>query len=195
MKHIAMGMLAALLLAGAAMAQDASAPQAQIDTSLGSITLTLDRVHAPATVANFIRYAKEGHFDGTLVYRVVPGFVIQAGSYGADGKYRKLHAPIPLESGQSNLRGAVAMARGEPNSATAEFFIDLDDNNASGLDPKPGDAPNTTGFAVFAHVTAGMDVVDKIAQVTVGGGKGPFPDQQPATPVVIQKVTISEAAP
>jgi cyclophilin family peptidyl-prolyl cis-trans isomerase len=195
MKHIGFGLLAALLLATAAGAQDAGAPLAQIETSLGTIGIALDRAHAPATVENFIRYAREGHFDGTLIYRVVPGFVLQAGSYGADGKYRVTHAPIALESGRSNVRGAVAMARSEPNSATAEFFIDLDDNNARGLDPKPGDAPNTTGYAVFGHVTAGMDVVDKIAALPTGGGKGPFPDAEPVTPVVIVKVTVSEGAP
>jgi len=191
MKHIPVVLAACLFVSGVAMAQ--TGPSAQIETSMGTITLALDRVHAPVTVDNFIRYAREGHFDNTLVYRVVPGFVIQAGSYGADGKYRATHTPIALESGVSNLRGAVAMARDTPNSATAEFFIDLDDNNATGLDPKPGDASNTTGFAVFAHVTAGMDVVDKIASVQVGGGKGPFPDFEPTAPVVIQKVTISEA--
>jgi peptidyl-prolyl cis-trans isomerase A (cyclophilin A) len=148
-------------------------------------------------VENFIRYAREGHFDGTAVYRVVPGFVIQAGSIEADGKERGAHAPIALESGNGlgNVRGAVAMARSdEPASATAEFFIDLEDNSAA-LDPKPGAAPNTTGYAVFGKVIAGMDVVDKIAATPLAGGKGPFPDAAPATPVVIEKVTVSETAP
>jgi cyclophilin family peptidyl-prolyl cis-trans isomerase len=184
-----------LWLAQAAVAGDTGLPQAQIATSLGAITVALDRAHAPATVDNFIRYAREGHFDGTLVYRVVPHFVIQAGSYGADGKYRGLHAPIALESGQSNVRGTLAMARSdEPASATAEFFINLEDNGA-GLDPKPGAAPNTTGYAVFGHVIAGMDVVDKIAALPTGGGKGPFPDAEPVTAVTIEKVTVRETAP
>ena len=174
----------------------ADGPVAQIVTTLGTITIALDRAHAPVSVDNFIRYAKEGHFDGTVVYRVVPGFVIQAGSYETGGKYRAVHQPIALESGVSNLRGSVAMARdGDvPASATAEFFIDLDDNNASGLDPKPGDAPGKTGYAVFGHVTGGMDVVDKIASVPLGGGKGPFPDNEPTTPVTIEKVTIADGA-
>jgi peptidyl-prolyl cis-trans isomerase A (cyclophilin A) len=184
-------------LAQAAMAEDAGLPQAQIATSLGTITIALDRAHAPATVENFIRYAREGHFNGTAVYRVVPGFVIQAGSIEADGKERGAHAPIALESGNglSNARGAVAMARSdEPASATAEFFIDLADNSA-GLDPKLGAAPNTTGYAVFGHVTQGMDVVDKIAATPLAGGTGPFPDAAPKAPVVIKTVTVSEAAP
>ena len=186
------GAVAALALAGAALAQTA-----EMQTSLGTITIALDRAHAPATVDNFIRYAKAGHFDGTVFYRVVPFFVLQAGSYGLDGKFRPLNAPIPLESanGLSNLRGTISMAReDDPNSATAEFFINLEDNQG-GLDPKPGAAPNTTGYAVFGKVTAGMDVVDKIAAVPTGGGSGPFPDAEPKTPVVIEKVTILDTPP
>jgi peptidyl-prolyl cis-trans isomerase A (cyclophilin A) len=195
MRPILLLLVPLLWLAQAAMAEDAGLPQAQIATSLGTITVALDRARAPATVDNYIRYAREGHFDGTVFYRVVPGFVIQTGSYDAAGNPRGVHEPIALESanGLSNVRGAVAMARGdEPASATAEFFIDLDDNSA-GLDPKPGAAPNTTGYAVFGRVIAGMDVVDKIAATPLAGGKGPFPDAAPATAVVIVKVTISEA--
>jgi cyclophilin family peptidyl-prolyl cis-trans isomerase len=191
-------LLPVLLLAGRAAAQEANGPVAQIETSLGTITIALDRANAPATVDNFIRYAREGHFDGTVVYRVVPRFVIQAGSITAGGKARRTHKPIVLESanGLTNVRGAVAMARGsKPRSATAEFFIDLADNRT--LDPKPMAAPNTTGYAVFAKVVEGMDVVDAIAAVPLGGGKGPFPDAAPATPVTIEKVTVTDttAAP
>jgi cyclophilin family peptidyl-prolyl cis-trans isomerase len=182
----------ALLLAVPAEA----APEARIETTLGTIVVALDAEKAPATVANFIRYAREGHYDGTVFYRVVPGFVLQAGSYRAGGVYKPTqHAPIPLETanGLSNLRGTIAMAREDkPQSATSEFFINLDDVNARGLDPKPAAAPGTTGYAVFGHVTEGLDVVDKIAAVRLGGGKGPFPDFEPMTPVVILKVTIDE---
>jgi cyclophilin family peptidyl-prolyl cis-trans isomerase len=186
MRLYAIAAAALLLFATASAAQDA-----KIDTSLGTITIALDAAHAPATVANFIAYAREGHFDGTVVYRVVPGFVIQAGSYEADGSARPTHDPIALESanGLKNLRGTLSMARSDaPASATAEFFINLSDN--PDLDPKPGEAPNTTGYAVFAKVIGGMDVVDKIA-ASVLGGKGPFPDAAPAFPVVIQKVTVT----
>lgn len=171
-------------------------PTAQIVTSMGTITLTLDAEHAPAAVKNFLRYAREGHFNGTVVYRVVPRFVIQMGSIDARGKGRPLHKPIPLETanGQKNVRGAVAMARSDaPESATAEFFIDLSDNTP--LDPRPGDAPNTTGYAVFAHVTGGMDVVDAIAAVPLSGGYGPFKDAAPQTPLVIKAVKVPPAAP
>ena len=197
MRRILLLLAPVLWLAQAATAQDMGLPQAQIVTSLGTISVALDRAHAPATVDNFIRYAREGHFDGTVVYRVVPYFVIQAGSIEASGKSREAHAPIPLESGNGlgNVRGSVAMARGDDTaSATAEFFINLEDNGA-GRDPKPGAAPNKTGYAVFGHVVGGMDVVDKIAAVPTGNGKGPFPDAEPVTAVVIVKVTVSETVP
>ncbi len=182
-------MAAACLFAAAAVAS----PEARMDTNMGTIVIALDADKAPITVKNFIRYAKQGHYNGVIFYRVVPGFVIQAGSLGANGKWRRVHKPIPLETatGLSNTRGTIAMGRGDkPNSARAEFFINLSDNNAFGLDPKQLDPPNTQGYAVFGHVISGMDVVDAIAKVPLGGGKGPFPDNDPKKPVIIKKVTI-----
>lgn len=167
-----------------------AADQVQIETSMGDITLQLDSAHAPLTVANFERYVKEKHFDGTVFYRVAPGFVIQAGSYDAKGHYRPVHKPIPLEAnnGLKNVRGAVAMAHGDdPNSATAEFFIDLVDD--PGIDQAATDTANATGFAVFGNVVSGMDVVDKIAAVPLGDD-GPMKGQAPVTPVVITKVAL-----
>ena len=165
-------------------------PRVLLRTSLGDIVLHLDKEHAPLTVANFLRYAKEGHFTGTCFYRVEPGFVIQAGSWDAAGHGRSVHDPIPLEAnnGLKNVRGAIAMARGDtPKSATADFFIDLADT--PGLDHQDGDTANTTGFAVFGRVEQGMDVVDKIAAQPLGG-KGPYAAHAPAVPVVITKVAI-----
>jgi cyclophilin family peptidyl-prolyl cis-trans isomerase len=182
-----------LAAALALLMQNASATEVRFDTSQGSFTLSLDAAHAPKTVANFLRYVNEKHYDGTVVYRVVPSFVIQIGSYDAQGGQREAHDPIPLESanGLKNLRGAVSMARsGDPTSATAEFFVNLSDNDS--LDPDPGAAPNTKGYAVFGKVVEGMAVVDKIAQVPLGGGHGPFPpDATPAFPVVITKATVT----
>ncbi|HEY2032340.1 MAG TPA: peptidylprolyl isomerase [Rhizomicrobium sp.] len=186
---------AAVFFASGALAQDA-AQEAVIQTSQGTITVALDAVHAPQTVANFIAYANEKHFDGTVIYRVVPGFVIQMGSYEANGNPRATHAAIPLEAnnGLSNVRGSVAMARGDdPASATAEFFISLSDNSAS-LDHAASDTGNATGYAVFGHVAGGMDVVDKIAAVPLGGA-GPFAGAAPATPVTIEKVSIVTVPP
>src|SRR5258708_15069748 len=114
-------------------------PRLLIATSMGDITLQLDSVRAPKSVANILRYVKEKHYDNTAFYRVAKGFVIQMGSFDAKGKPRGIHpGPVPLEAGNglSNLRGSVAMARAEePDSATAEFFINLADNTP--LDHKP----------------------------------------------------------
>jgi cyclophilin family peptidyl-prolyl cis-trans isomerase len=192
-KRIVLLALASLVLGlGApASAQSPSPTTAIIETSMGAITLSLDSAKAPTSVDNFIRYAREGHFDGTAIYRVVPNFVIQMGSYTASGRPRATHGPIPLETagGLKNVRGAVAMTRdGDiPASATAEFFIDLKDNPA--LDPDPAAPANTTGYAVFAHVTAGMDVVDKIAGVELGGD-GPFPGKAPRAAITITRVVV-----
>lgn len=171
----------------------AAGPQVLISTSMGDITVALDRAHAPATVDNFLRYVSEGHYDGTLVYRVVPGFVIQAGSFDSPMHHRPVHDPIPLEAnnGLTNVRGALAMARpSDPNGATAEFFIDLADHPE--LDHNPADPGNSTGYTVFGHVVSGMDVVDRIAAVPLGNN-GPMPGAAPVDPITITKVTVVPA--
>jgi cyclophilin family peptidyl-prolyl cis-trans isomerase len=170
-------------------------PRVSLQTSMGAIVLELDREHAPATVANFLRYVMEGHFNNTVIYRVVPRFVIQGGSVGADGNGRPVHDPIPLEAnnGLHNLRGTITMARAsEPNSATAEFFINLVDN--TGLDQQMGDIDNQTGYAVFGRVVEGMNVVDLITTLPLGGGYGPFPANAPLIPAVIRQATILDPA-
>jgi peptidyl-prolyl cis-trans isomerase A (cyclophilin A)/peptidyl-prolyl cis-trans isomerase B (cyclophilin B) len=160
-----------------------------METSSGDVTLELDQSHAPRPVQNFLRYVAEHHFDGTVVYRVVPGFVIQAGSYESDGRYRDVHEPIPLEAnnGLSNLRGTIAMARTDPDTATAEFFINLADNHS--LDHHADDSGNSTGYAVFGRVVSGMEVVDRIAAAPVGG-VGPFPSQAPIKPIAILRISV-----
>lgn len=196
--RLATALAATAFAAGLCAAPAVCQPEARIETSLGTITVLLEDAKAPVTVANFIRYAKKGHFNGTQIYRIVPGFVVQTGSMGADGKWKASAKPIALETatGLSNKRGTLAMARDEkPATAEAEFFINLADTNAQALDAKAGAAPNTTGYAVFGTVTSGMDVVDAIAKVPLGGKKGPFPDNYPKTPIVIKKVTIGEAVP
>ncbi len=166
-------------------------PRVLISTSMGDITLQLDSGRAPKSVANVLRYVKEKHYDNTAFYRVAKGFVIQMGSFDANGKGRGIHpGPVPLEAnnGLVNLRGTVAMARAEaPDSATAEFFINLADNDP--LNHKPDDPGNTTGYAVFGEVTSGMDVVDAIGNVPVGDN-GPMPGQAPVTPIVVKKVSL-----
>jgi cyclophilin family peptidyl-prolyl cis-trans isomerase len=166
-------------------------PRILISTSMGDITLQLDAVRAPKSVANILRYVKEKHYDNSAFYRVAKGFVIQMGSFDANGKGRGIHpGPVPLEAnnGLVNLRGTVAMARAEaPDSATAEFFINLADNTP--LDHKTDDAGNSTGYAVFGEVASGMDVVDAIGSVPVGDN-GPMPGQAPVTPIIVKKVTL-----
>ena len=193
--RLALVVTAAVLAAGLSIPA-AAQPEARIETSLGTIVVLLESDKAPATVANFIRYAKQGHFNNTVIYRIVPGFVVQTGSMKPDGTWKPAGKPIPLEtaSGLSNKRGTLAMARDDnPASATAEFFINLADTNAQALDAKAGTAPNTTGYAVFGKVTAGMEVVDAIVAVPLGGGKGYFPANYPKSPILIKKVTIGEA--
>jgi cyclophilin family peptidyl-prolyl cis-trans isomerase len=166
-------------------------PRLLIATSMGDITVQLDDVRAPASVANVLRYVREKHYDGTCFYRVAKGFVIQMGSWTAQMKGRGVHkGPVPLEAnnGLHNLRGTLALGREDaPDSAKAEFFINLVDN--TGLDHASDDPGNTTGYAVFGQVTDGMDVVDAIGNVPTGDG-GPMPGQWPLTPVVVKKVTI-----
>jgi cyclophilin family peptidyl-prolyl cis-trans isomerase len=166
-------------------------PKVLIQTTMGDITLQLDPERAPKSVANILAYVRAKHFDGTAVYRVEKGFVIQMGSFDANSRYRRTRAPIALEAnnGLSNLRGTVALARGDGpgEGATAEFFINVKDNQ--GLDQAKDDKENKTGYAVFGQVISGMDVVDDISNVPVGMN-GPMPGSAPVTPIVIRKVSI-----
>jgi cyclophilin family peptidyl-prolyl cis-trans isomerase len=165
-------------------------PQIVISTAMGDITVQLDSVRAPKSVASVLRYVKDRHYNGTVVYRVVKGFAIQMGSWDANVKGRPGHAPSPLEAnnGLSNLRGAVALAHGDDLMASADFFINVADNTA--LDHKPDDSGNTTGFTVFGQVVSGMDVVDAISNVAVGD-HGPMPGQAPVEPILITKVSVA----
>ena len=162
---------------------------------MGQIVLELNRERAPLTVANFLRYVTEGHFNNTVIYRVVPRFVIQGGSIGSDGNGKPVHEPIPLEAnnGLPNLRGTITMARAnDPASATAEFFINLVDN--PGLNQEMGDTENRTGYAVFGRVVSGMEAVDLITQLPLGGGYGPFPQNAPLIPAIIRSATIVDGS-
>lgn len=162
-----------------------------IHTNLGDIVVQLDAVHAPLTAKHFQVYAQEHYFDGSAFYRVMPGFVVQGGDYTAALDWRApKHKPIPFESNTPpNLRGSVAMAHLDPNSANAAFFINLVDNTQ-----QLGPSGKNPGYAVFAQVVKGMDVVDKIAtmdthEVTFIDGTAPFEDV-PVKPVKILKVTL-----
>lgn len=159
----------------------------KFQTSLGSFLVELAPDDAPITCKNFLDYAAAGHFDGTVFHRVIPGFVIQGGGLTADMKQKKTRAPIKNEAanGLRNRRGTLSMARtSDPDSATSQFFVNLKDN--ASLDAGRGSA----GYAVFAHVSSGMDVVDKIAAVQTGT-RGHYEDV-PVEPVVIESVTVVE---
>jgi cyclophilin family peptidyl-prolyl cis-trans isomerase len=179
-----------LLYAGQARSQEATVVQMQ--TNFGTIVLELDAAKAPKTVENFLAYIKEGFFDGTIFHRVIDGFMIQGGGFTADYKQKSTHAPVNNEAnnGLKNKRGTIAMARtSDPHSATAQFFINVADNDF--LD-HTAPTPSGWGYTVFGKVTQGMDVVDKIKAAKTGSG-GSFRTDVPQTAVVIEKVTLQDA--
>ena len=158
-----------------------------METSLGTIKLELDAAKAPDTVANFVQYAKSGHFDGLVFHRVIKGFMIQGGGYDEKFSQRPTRAPIKNEAknGLKNLRGTIAMARtGDPHSASSQFFINHKDN---GFLDYPGQ--DGWGYCVFGKVTEGMDVVDKIAESPTGNAP-PFGRDVPVKAIVIKSVTV-----
>lgn len=159
----------------------------QIDTSAGSIRIELDDTNAPLSTANFLAYAKSGHYDGTVFHRVIKGFMIQGGGFEAGMKQKPTQAPIKNEAnnGLKNKHYTLAMARtSDPHSATAQFFINATDNTF--LDFKSESAQGW-GYAVFGKVVSGTEVVDAIERVRTGR-KG-FHDDVPLEDVVIQRVT------
>ena len=164
----------------------AQAPQVKLATSLGDIVLELDPAKAPKTVANFLQYVQDKHYDGTVFHRVIDGFMVQGGGFTADMVQKPTRAPIALEAsnGLKNDTYTVAMARtGNPDSATSQFFINVKDNAMLNA-PQP----DGHGYAVFAKVVQGQDVVDKIRAVPTGS-KGGMQDV-PTTPVTITSATV-----
>lgn len=158
-------------------------PVAVIATSMGDVTVELFKERAPASVENFLRYAAEGFYEGTIFHRVVRGFVVQGGGYTAGMKPKPTRDPILNEAtnGLRNVRGTLAMARTQAlRSATSQFYFNVANN--SSLDHR-GLAPPDYGYAVFGRVLSGMDVVDKIAEV-------PTNNENPVEPVTIVRVTI-----
>jgi peptidyl-prolyl cis-trans isomerase B (cyclophilin B) len=139
-----------------------------LHTNHGDITIELDAENAPASVANFLQYVKDGHYDNTLFHRVIPGFMIQGGGFIPGMSQKPTRAPVANEAGNGvkNARYTLAMARtSDPHSATAQFFINIADN--AFLDHK-GPSPQGWGYCVFGKVVGGTDVVDRIAGVPTG---------------------------
>ena len=165
----------------------AQAQTVRLSTSQGEIRIALDAEHAPKSVANFIQYVKAGHYNGLIFHRVISEFMIQGGGFTPKMDQRPTKPPIPLESrnGLLNVRGSIAMARtGDPNSATAQFFINTVDN--AFLDA--ANSADGNGYAVFGRVLEGMDVVDKIRAMPTGNKNGQ--QNVPLTPILITKAIV-----
>ena len=202
-----------------AQAQTPNAPQVRFVTSQGEFVVEVYPDKAPRTVDNFLRYVRDKHYDGTIFHRVIESFMIQGGGY--DGRYQQKPTRPPIahegrealaRGGPLNLTGTIAMARtNDPNSASAQFFINVKDNDFLNPTPiPPGDpvprfeyggrvyenvprasllnAPQLFGYVTFGKVVSGMDVVNKIKSQPTGAG-GPFPSDVPRTPIIILSAT------
>ena len=187
---------AAAMVAAFALPALAANPQVEFDTTAGKIRVELYPDAAPATVVNFLDYVKAKHFDGTQFHRVIPGFMIQGGGFTADFQQKPTKKPVVNEAelsskaGLLNVPGTISMARtSDPNSATAQFFINVNDNKS--LNFRSAD-PAGIGYTVFGKVVSGMDVVDKIAKAPTGAG-GPFPKDVPVEKVIITRAYIVDA--
>ena len=185
--------LALGLMVMAATSHAQEAPKVKIATNMGDIMVELYPDKAPKTVANFLQYVKDKHYNGTIFHRVIANFMIQGGGYDAKYKERTTRPPVPHEgrqamaAGLKNQAGYLAMARtNDPQSATAQFFINTVDNAFLDPTPIPEGSP---GYTVFGKVTAGMDVVDRIRTTPTGMG-GPFRTDVPKSPVVILSITL-----
>jgi len=178
--------LAGLTLSAAVLAAPA-APQVELKTTMGDIVVELNRDKAPKTVDNFLNYVKSGFYKGTIFHRVIDGFMIQGGGYDEKLKGKPVNKPVPIESnnGLSNTKYSLAMARmGDPNSATSQWFINVEDNT-------PLDYPGpdgSGGYTVFGKVVKGFETVDKIKGVLVDD-KGIF-QNLPVIPITVKSATI-----
>ena len=188
-------MLHKILLATAAFALAATTafaanPVVEIDTTAGVIKIELYQDAAPKTVANFLKYVNDKFYDGTQFHRVIPGFMIQGGGFTPEFSQKPTRPPVPIEAelsskaGYTNVPGTIAMARtSDPNSATSQFFINVNDNKSLNF------APGNPGYTVFGKVTAGMDIVNKIAKTPTGSG-GQFQQDVPVEKVIIKSAKV-----
>ena len=182
-------LLAGVTLAGTfSLTQAADMPHVLLKTSMGEIVLELNQEKAPKSVANFLQYVKSGHYNGTIFHRVIKDFMIQGGGFDKNLQQKQTSAPIENEArnGLKNVDYSIAMARtGDPHSATAQFFINTNNN-------RPLDYPSQDGwgYAVFGKVIKGTEVVDKIKAVTVGN-QG-MHQNVPVVPVVIESASLTK---
>ena len=171
------------------LAAHAANPQLEVKTSQGTLTIELYQDKAPKTVENFLQYAKDGFFNGTVFHRVIPGFMIQGGGFTPDLKQKETRAQIQNEAknGLKNETGTLAMARtSDPHSASAQFFINLQNNSFLDYPGRDG-----WGYAVFGKVVQGFDIVQKIATVPTANA-GPH-QNVPTTPVLIESARLLPA--
>ena len=220
--HRARGLLCVFLLGLSNLVIAAPNPQVKFQTSVGDFVVELYPDKAPQTVANFLQYVQDKHYNGTIFHRVIANFMVQGGGYTPKYEEKPTRAPIPHEGrealsrgGPRNTVGTLAMARtNDPQSATAQFFINVQDNPF--LDPvviPPGDpvprfeyqgqvykdtpraallnAAQLFGYTVFGKVISGMDVIQKIKAVPTGAG-GPFRSDVPITPIIINSATLAK---
>ena len=174
----------------------AADPQVDLRTSAGTIRIELYPAKAPKTVENFLQYVKDGHYNGTVFHRVIDGFMVQGGGFEQSFKQKPVRKPIANEAkaavnaGLKNEVGTLAMARtSDPDSATAQFFINVNDNAFLNWGDPKGDG---VGYTVFGKVVSGMDVVTKIAKTPTGSG-GPFQRDVPRPVVVIEQASLVAA--
>jgi len=164
----------------------ASVERVRVTTNLGAFIIEMQRDRAPLTVENFLTYVRSGYYTNTLFHRVISNFVIQGGGVGPDYKAKPTQKPIPNEAGNGlkNLRGTVGLARASgPHSGDVQIYVNIADN--ADLDP----LPTRWGYAVFGRVIEGMEVVDRIS-VSPTGAMGPFKQDAPLRPVIIQKIEL-----
>lgn len=192
-RHLLACTVAAALPLTAVNVAAAQTVKVKLETTQGNIVMELYPEFAPKTVENFVQYVNDKHYDGTIFHRIINGFMIQGGGFDGQFVQKRTRPPVAHEGRESlakgnlrNTEGSVAMARTmDPNSATAQFFINVADNTR--LDP----STQSLGYTVFGKVIAGMDVVNKIKALPTGAG-GPFPTDVPQTPVVILKATLEK---
>ncbi|MGE0875971.1 MAG: peptidylprolyl isomerase [Burkholderiales bacterium] len=177
-----------ILSAAASGAAAAADPQVDLKTNVGTIRIELNPSKAPKSVENFLQYVKDGHYDGVIFHRVIDNFMIQGGGFDRGYKQKPTRTPIENEAknGLKNDLGTVAMARtSAPHSASAQFFINLKNNDFLNA----AEAQDGWGYAVFGKVVSGLDVVMKIAKTPTGAG-GPFRTDVPREPVFIESATV-----
>ena len=164
-------------------------PVVKLETSMGNIEVELNRMRAPITSNNFLRYVLEGEYDGTIFHRVMPGFVVQGGGYTKAIEEKTMHENILNESGNGlqNNTGSIAMARyDDPHSATRQFYFNMDNNTS--LDPNS----RSWGYAVFGEVISGMEVLEAIAAVETGYSEDLDAEDVPVTPVLLIRASVQE---